>query len=232
MSKETKEEGVEKIGLADLKHRHELLGDGLQDFLDDNNLHLSDQNFERTRQHLISATAHFKDLTLYDVTNYLQQTLEHHEHVIETMNKTGLAEESLIKLIITAESDRKTAQATPPSPGPKPWKFSLKSLPLPVAVSLVLLLGFAFARPFMPSSLPLFPSSTQDPHNEIGASSVQELKDLAKQVVEQEKASGHTLSTATLWNKIKALDATLPVTAINPAINTLAPFNTKQPNRS
>ena len=95
------------LDLAALAERHGVLKDGLQDFLDDNGLYLSEQNFERAFQHLLASTSHLEDLTLYDVTNYLQQVLEHHEYVIETMNKTGLAEESLIKLIVTADSEQR-----------------------------------------------------------------------------------------------------------------------------
>ncbi|MCI5061167.1 MAG: hypothetical protein MRY79_08905 [Alphaproteobacteria bacterium] len=149
-----------KLSIADLKHRHGVLRDGLHDFLDDNNLHLSEQNFERAFQHLLSSTAHHEDLTLYDVTNYLQQILEHQEYVIETMNKTGLAEESLIKLIVTAEDKREEETKTVKNsnvmrPDVKNWKFSIKALPLPVVVSLVLLLGYAVAKPFMLS--PFYP---------------------------------------------------------------------------
>ena len=146
------------LDLAALAERHGVLKDGLQDFLDDNGLYLSEQNFERAFQHLLASTSHLEDLTLYDVTNYLQQVLEHHEYVIETMNKTGLAEESLIKLIVTADSEqrRKPDAQTRKSEGvvqqaAKGWRFRITAFPLPIAVSLVLLVGIAIATPLIPS---------------------------------------------------------------------------------
>ncbi len=92
MSK-AKADSPSKLDLKDLSKRHDVLREGLQNFLDENDLHLSDQNFDRAFQHLLSSTMSYKDLTLYDVDNYLKQILEYHEYVIDTMNKTGLAED-------------------------------------------------------------------------------------------------------------------------------------------
>lgn len=195
-----------KLDLKDLSQRHEILRDGLQNFLDDNRLNLSDQNFERAFQHLLSSTIFYKDMALYDVTNYLQQILEYHEHVIDTMNKTGLAEESLIKLIVTADNKPVKEINNKNSTKEKRWKFSLSTIPLPVATSLLLVVGFAIATPFVPSSL--YPTSFQnsDSYNEIGISSVNELKGMVKELAALEKNRGHDISPATIWNEVKALD--------------------------
>lgn len=197
-----------KLDLKDLSHRQEVLSEGLQNFLDDNELHLSDQNFDRAFQHLLSATMSYKDITLYDVQNYLKQILEYHEYVIDTMNKTGLAEDSLIKLIITAENDQRNQLKNngEAKPERKPWKFSLSALPLPVVTSLLILVGFAVATPFMPHSPESTLFQTTDIHNEIGISSINELREMVKELSTLEQAHGNEVSPATIWNDVKALD--------------------------
>lgn len=203
-----------KLDLAQIAQRQDVLRDGLQDFLDDNKLHLSDQNFDRAFQHLLSATSHFETLTLFDVQNYLQQILEYHEHVIETMNRTGLAEESLIKLIITADKEQdpqsqnniNKKDSTVEQNNAVRWKFGITSLPLPIAVSLFLIACFAVATPFIPNTLLPHSAVSQDAYNEIGASSIEELKELVKQLESAEQAAGNDTTTVQIWNDIKALD--------------------------
>lgn len=216
MSENEENHNDTSLDLSRLAERQDILKDGLQDFLDANKLHLSKQNFERAFQHLLAATNHFDTITLYDVQNYLQQILEYHEHVIDTMNRTGLAEESLIKLIITADNEQDPKQQNnvgdqangqPSADQRAPWKFDLKSLPLPVAVSLCLLICVAIATPFIPNKLHTSKLQTTDAYNEIGVSSKAELKELVKQLSDVEKALGNNVTTAQIWSDVKSLDA-------------------------
>ena len=199
------------LDVENLQERCAILKDGLQDFLDQNALHLSEANFERAFQHLLSSTIHHETLTLYDITNYLQKLLEEQEYVIEAMNKTGLAEESLIRLIVTA--DHRSGKQNIKQAEHMPQNNQTVIRTVKALLAGFLICGFAVML-FKPSFLYLgaFQGGTfqtiepvKDHYNEIGLSSINELKSLVKELVTLEQAAGNTISAARVWNDVKQL---------------------------
>ena len=87
----------------------------------------------------------YKTVSAADVQEYLDEVLEYHEHNIAMMNKTGIAEDSLVKILITADDHVPVHNVIRPDAAR--WALSWRSLPLPVAVSIVLLIGASFAGP-------------------------------------------------------------------------------------
>ena len=134
-----------KIDLPDLRDKSAAVKQALNDFLTEHNLSLSPQNYERAYQHVLACMHDYKAVSAADVQIYLNEVLEYHEHNIAMMKKTGIAEDSLVKILVTADDYVPVGNVLRPNPAP--WKLSWRSLPMPVAVSLLLLIGASFAGP-------------------------------------------------------------------------------------
>lgn len=135
----------QKIDLNALRDKSAAIKTALNELLTQHSLTLSPQNYERAFQHLLSCMHDYESVSAADVRGYLNEVLEYHEHNIAMMNKTGIAEDSLVKILITAD-DHVPVENVIAHAG-KPWKLTWRSLPMPVAVSIVLLIGASFAGP-------------------------------------------------------------------------------------
>ncbi len=187
-----------KIDLNDLRDKTAAVKEALDAFLEENKLTLSPQNRERAFQHVLACMNDHKDLSADDVRGYLNEVLEYHEYNIDMMNKTGLAEDSLIKILITADYESIIRPDVPQ------WKFGWRSLPLPVAVSLVLVIAASFAGP------KLF---TESPNNQTIITQSQGGPVITRAQEETIKALVHELSAKSgethikIYNRIKVLPA-------------------------
>lgn len=165
-----------KLDLVDLRDKNIVLRETLSVFLEENKLSLSKQNFDRAFQHLLACMADHKNLTSDDVKAYLNEVLEYHEYNIDVMNKTGLAEDSLIKILITADYDNIIRSEV------KQWKLSWSSLPLPIAVSLALIIGAAIAQPALfPQTSPTTIQADQN-SRVITKNQEKEIKELVQKI--------------------------------------------------
>lgn len=204
-----------KLDLKDLKSKNTILRKALHSFLEENSLTLSEQNFERAFQHLLACMNDHTDLSSEDVQTYLNEVLEYHAHTIDMMNKSGLAEDSLIKILVTADYEQIRQNNTQH----KVWQLGWRALPMPVAVSLILLLGAALASPTV------FPThettiERQDPTLQvINRQQEEEIKILVEQL---ESLSNQ--SRMKIYSDLKALPE---ITAIGPA-RSYKKFNQQQ----
>lgn len=186
-----------------ISDQHNIIADGLSEFMENNGLDLSDQNFSRACRHLEVALQDYDKITAFAVNNCLQNMFEYKEGVIEAMDKDGLSEEALMSIIIAA--DKKTDH-----PDYRPPRLALSvriklivrrffRLPLLSKAALIVLFAAVIAAPFVVHQ---YVSK-----NEIGISAAVELKDMVAKVVVLENAAGNNVNAAAVWSDIKARDS-------------------------
>ncbi len=189
--------------IANLRDKIPVIEEALRCFLTEHDLSLTQQNFDRARDHLLPCLNDYKDLSVEDVSDYIKELVEYNEFVIDGMNRSGISEDSLVHILVSADQRPSLGNGRARAANSN-WKFNLSQIPLPIAVTLFLLVGFAVATPL---SMQRSDGHTQAPlemSREIGISAIGELKALVDKVVEAEGRRGNEISSAKIWNKVKS----------------------------
>lgn len=165
------------------QERQNLISLGIKDFLEDNDLYLSAQNFERVKLHLAKCFISHSSISRSTINNFLSELFEYNDLNRKALDYGAKSEEQaenlIVDLILTSENKKK-------KPSVKLW-FGVIVLFLIVAELIVL---------FIPTSL-------NDP---ITVAQTEEIKNLVAKVVKIEKDNNNKTSHQTVWSVLKKLE--------------------------
>lgn len=170
-----------KLSKTELREREKVIQQGLHDFLDDNDLDLSDQNTELIKKHLNTLFTDNKSISATTINNFLSETFEYNEYnrtAFESAHNQELSEEALAAILISA--DKKKANPA------KTWFILLTIFMVIIGLTIYL----------MPE--------TED--TQISISQAEELRMLVSDIVETEKQNGNKTTHQSVWNTIKRND--------------------------
>ena len=165
----------------EIRHREKAIQDGVNDFLDDHELDLSNQNMERIARHLFKFFEEERSISATAINDYLSRIFEYNELNIEAMNdKSGSSSEDLlVSLVLSAENKHQSAA--------KKWWLII------IIISLL-----------VTAVIYLQPSSHTEP---ITVAQSEKLKSLVSKIVEVEQSKNNNTSHIAVWNTIKDLEA-------------------------
>lgn len=165
----------------EIKHRKKVIKAGVNDFLDDHELDLSNQNMERMTRHLFKFFEEERSISATAINDHLSRIFEYNELNIEAMNdKSGSSSEDLlVSLVLSAESKHQST--------PKKWWLIL------IIISLLVTTVIYFQS-----------SSRTEP---ITVAQSETLKSLVSEIVEIEQNKNNKTSHIAVWNTIKDLEA-------------------------